>query len=327
VVDVPGRRDDHTLSPLVFVYRIAYPMFEFILQRGFRPCQASTHRQSATGAVHPIHLQFVALGSATGARGGTMRPSHTSTTMNTGLPLRRPVLGAIACALGQFLLTMGILLGGRALMPPEAFGAVKLVAFASTILFPLLLLQVFGLWKDVGLALRNVRPEPLFLVCMLLVPLYLSAGLQQPAGSSVGGDLAIQFFNAFGEELLFRGVIFALLLRLPVWQAIVLNGVLFGAMHLLHGFMGAPWPDALRQAGLTTLGGMMFHAVRLRSGSLWLAIVLHMAKNLAVMYSAASPQMATVFQAITVVVEVAVVAFVLARPKDATRLPAFRLHG
>jgi uncharacterized protein len=230
------------------------------------------------------------------------------------LSLPPPVRGAIACALAQFLLTAGILLVGAHLLSPASFGAVKLVAFGSTILLPLLLVDLFGLWKHVGLSLRGVRPDPVFLVCMLLVPLYLSAGLQQRPGSSAGSDVTIQFINAFGEELLFRGVIFALLLRLPVWQAVLLNGVLFGAMHLLHGFMGAPWPDALRQAGLTTLGGMMFYAVRLRSGSLWLAIVLHMAKNLAVMYSAPAPQVATVFDAVTVIAEVAVVLFVVTRP-------------
>ena len=201
-------------------------------------------------------------------------------------PLRHPVPAAVACASGQFLLTLAILLAGRALAPPQAFGTVKLVAFASTIALPLLLAHVFGLWKQVGLAFDKVRPAPVFLACMLLVPLALSFGVQQRAGSSFGGDLLVQFLNAFGEELLFRGVIFALLLRLPVWQAVALNGLLFGAMHLLHGFMGAPWASALTQAGWTTLGGMMFCAVRLRTGSLWLAIVLHMAKNLAVMYSA-----------------------------------------
>lgn len=237
--------------------------------------------------------------------------------MNTAVLPPRPVASAVACALAQFLITAVILLGGRHFLAPDAFANVKLVAFASTILFPLLLVHRFGLWQEVGLALRGVRLESAFLMCLLLVPMYLSAGLQQRPGSSLGGDLAIQSLNAFGEELLFRGVIFALLLRLPVWQAIALNGVMFGAMHLLHGFMGAPWPQALHQAALTTLGGMMFFAVRLRSGSLWLAMVLHMAWNLAVLYSAATPRQETVFQAVTVLVGVVVVALAVARPGPA----------
>jgi membrane protease YdiL (CAAX protease family) len=234
---------------------------------------------------------------------------------------RRPVLTAVACVAGQFLLTLGILLAGKALAP-QAFGAVKLAAFASTIVLPLVLAHAFGLWRQVGLDLRKVQPAPVFLVCMLLVPLYLAFGVQARPGSSLGGDLLIQFLNAFGEELLFRGVVLALLLRLPLWQALGINGVLFGAMHLLHGFMGAPWPDALAQAGWTTLGGMMFFAVRLRTGSLWLAIALHMAKNLAVMYSAADHGTAMVLQGVTALVEIAVVAWTLATAGRRAAVPS-----
>lgn len=230
------------------------------------------------------------------------------------LAARHPILTAAACALLQFLLTMAILMGGRLLLPAAAFGTVKLVAFASTVVLPLVLVQVFGLWRQVGLGADRIRPAPVFLVCMLLVPLYLSIGIRAPAGG-LGGDLLVQFINAFGEELLFRGVVFAILLRLPAGPAIVLNGLLFGAMHLLHGFMGADWSAAAWQAMLTSLGGMMFTAVRMRTGSLWLAIVLHMCKNLAVMYSdvgaVAGTQAMALLQGVTVLLELAVVGYAI----------------
>lgn len=243
--------------------------------------------------------------------------------------LRHPVATAVGCALLQFLLTMGILIGGKALVAtPQAFATVKLVAFASTILLPVLLVQAFGLWRQVGLEPGRIRPAPVFLACLLLVPLYLSIGIRAAAPAHVGSDLLVQFLNAFGEELLFRGVVFALLVRLPVLQAIVLNGVLFGSMHLLHGFMGAEWSAAAWQMVLTALGGMMFTVVRLRTGSLWLAVALHMAKNLAVMYSdvrAAGPATMAILQAATVVLELAVVAYaVLAARREARAMPASR---
>ena len=50
-------------------------------------------------------------------------------------------------------------------------------------------------------------------------------GLRSADGGKILSDFTIQRFNAFGEELLFRGVIFALLLSLPVRRAIVLNGL------------------------------------------------------------------------------------------------------
>lgn len=222
---------------------------------------------------------------------------------------RHPAGVAIACAIAQFLLTLAILLAGKSLAPPEAFGKVKLVAFASTILLPLLLVHAFGLWKEVGLRVRWGWPPAVFVACLLLVVLNLSNGFHARPGSSVDGDLLIQFINAFGEELLFRGLIFVILLRLPVWQAIVLNGVLFGSMHLLQGFMGAPWEAAARQAAITALSGMLFVAVRYRSASLWPVIALHMLKNLSVMYS--NFQDTTVVQAVAIVFELAVIGWVI----------------
>ena len=246
------------------------------------------------------------------------------------LARERPVATAIACALGQFLLTLSILLAGKALAPPEAFGQVKLLAFASTILLPLLLVHLFGFWRQVGLGLRGGWPPPVFLAGLLLVAMNLALGVHVRPGSSVAGDLAIQFFNAFGEELLFRGLVFLVLLRLPVWQAIVLNGLLFGSMHLLHGFMGADWSAAAWQATLTALGGMMFTAVRYCSASLWPAIALHMLKNLSVLYSnlaaAGGADAASLAQGVTVAFEVALVAYVVYRMRgqdqSCTRVPS-----
>ena len=242
----------------------------------------------------------------------------------------RPAATALVCALAQFLLTLAILVAGKALAPPEAFGKVKLLAFASTVLLPLALVQVFGLWRQVGLALRRGWPAPVFLASLLLVAMNLSMGVHARENSSLGGDLAIQFFNAFGEELLFRGLIFVILLRLPVWQAIVLNGVMFGSMHLLHGFMGASWSAAAYQASLTAVAGMMFTAIRYHSASLWPVILLHMAKNLSVMYSnleAVGGANATALaQGLTVVFELLLVGYVIVKARQSdqscTRVPS-----
>ena len=196
---------------------------------------------------------------------------------------RQPLAAAIGCAGLQFLLTVLILKVGAALTPPEAYGKVKLVAFASTIVLPLLLVQALGLWKQVGFDLDKVRPTRLFLVSLLACVLFVSMGIEMHPGFA--GEATLQLFNAFGEELLFRGVIFALLLRLSPWRAIAINGVLFGSMHLIHGFMDGNWDTAMTQAVVTAMCGMMFTAVRMGTGSLWLVIALHMLINLSIMHS------------------------------------------
>lgn len=205
---------------------------------------------------------------------------HTATA-NT----ENPVPLAIACAVGQFLLTILILKFGFSLAPPEAHGKVKLVAFASTIIYPLVLAQSFGLWQRLALGPDRIRLEPVFLASLSTAALFLPWGLRSFEPGKLASDVTMQLFNAFGEELLFRGVIFALLLSLPVWRAIVLNGLLFGAMHLIHGFMGADWQTAGWKMLVTSVAGMMFTAVRYRSGSLWLCVILHMALNLCMIYS------------------------------------------
>jgi membrane protease YdiL (CAAX protease family) len=197
---------------------------------------------------------------------------------------QRPVLTAVLCAGLQFALTILILKAGFSLAPPAAYGKVKLVAFASTLLLPLLLTQMFGLWRQVGFGLGENRPNLFFFACLLPALAFLSMGVHQNPRGGIGGDLAMQFLNAFGEELLFRGVIFVILLGLPQWKAIVINGLLFGSMHLIHGYMDGNWSAAFMWAFLSAMAGMMFAAARYRAG-LWLLVALHMIVNLSSMYS------------------------------------------
>jgi membrane protease YdiL (CAAX protease family) len=244
---------------------------------------------------------------------------HTKHNTETSVPF------AVACAVGQFLLTIAILKFGFSLAPPEAYGKVKLVAFASTIIYPLVLAHAFGLWKRLALGLDRIRPEPVFLASLTTAALFLPWGLRSADGGKVLSDFTIQFFNAFGEELLFRGVIFALLLSLPVWRGIVLNGLLFGAMHLIHGFMDTDWKTACWKMLVTSVCGMMFTAVRYRTGSLWLCVILHMVLNLSMMYSnVQSAAESTVFmvERAANVIELALVAWVVLA---ARRTPAARV--
>jgi membrane protease YdiL (CAAX protease family) len=244
----------------------------------------------------------------------------TTTTMKTIQAAKTSVAFAVFCAIGQFLLTILILKLGRSFAPPEAFGKVKLLAFASTIIYPLVLAHAFGLWKELALGLGRIRPEPVFLASLATAALFLPWGLRSADGGKVMSDFTIQFFNAFGEELLFRGVIFALLLSLPVWRGIVLNGLLFGAMHLIHGFMDTDWQTACWRMLVTSVAGMMFTAVRYRSGSLWLCVILHMTMNLCMIYSKVQDASAsTVFmvERAANLIELAVAAWVIAGARRA----------
>jgi hypothetical protein len=228
---------------------------------------------------------------------------------------RHPLAAAALCAGLQFALTILILDAGKAFAPPAAWGQVKLAAFASTVILPLLLVQALGLWRAIGVGRERLRPPPFFYACLVPALMFAALGVRPEARPDVGGEVLMQLVNAFGEELLFRGVIFALLLRLPVWQAIVANGLLFGAMHLIHGVMDGDWARAAVWALMSACAGMMFTAARYRTGSLWLLVLLHMVLNLASIYSnvefVAGPEVNLLVQRATKVVELVLAAWVM----------------
>lgn len=90
------------------------------------------------------------------------------------------------------------------------------------------------------------------------------------------------------EELAFRGVLLGLLLRLTsTVRAVAVSSVLFGLWHVPGVVSGRADDDsALAVAGLalgtvvaTTIAGVLFTALRLRSGSLWAPVLAHIGTN------------------------------------------------
>ena len=77
----------------------------------------------------------------------------------------------------------------------------------------------------------------------------------------------VSLHAGIGEELFFRGYLLALLnANLPLWAACVIMVVMFGLGHSYQGIGGV----------LKTMGaGALFLGFYLWSGSLWLAILLH----------------------------------------------------
>jgi membrane protease YdiL (CAAX protease family) len=98
-----------------------------------------------------------------------------------------------------------------------------------------------------------------------------------------------QFFNAFMEELIFRGVILPhLMLRFPFWKANALQALLFGLAHLV--FPLNSWASGQATAGeataeaaslliFTTVGGLVFGYLYYRTNSIWTAVFAHLIDN------------------------------------------------
>jgi membrane protease YdiL (CAAX protease family) len=95
------------------------------------------------------------------------------------------------------------------------------------------------------------------------------AGHSSAAPATVAILLYAGVLAPFGEELVFRGVLFrALRARLPVAVAIVLSALAFALLH--------PYRAAIYQVALVgILSGWVYH----RTGSLWPSILAHAAWN------------------------------------------------
>jgi hypothetical protein len=151
---------------------------------------------------------------------------------------QRPVFAAVFCAGLQFLLTILILKAGMAFAPPEAFGKVKLLAFASTVILPLLLAQAFGLWRRVGFDAGKVRPAPLFMVSLLSAALFLSMGVHP---QEHGLNLCMIYSNiaiAAGPTALFVVQRLANAFELALAAYVVMKAA--QADRSQHGFRPAP---------------------------------------------------------------------------------------
>jgi len=143
----------------------------------------------------------------------------------------------------------------------------------------LLALIVWQQWRDVGL---NQIPSGRSLLLTWLPMLYIVVGLGLAVvfGLPPVGVLLWILFNTFlvglSEELMFRGVLLQAFRRtVSIWPAVGLTTLAFGAIHILNVFMTGDLSRASIQAAAAALSGLLFIALRLRTGSLWPCIIVH----------------------------------------------------
>jgi hypothetical protein len=137
-------------------------------------------------------------------------------------------------------------------------------------------------WPDLGFG--PARPGSLRVLWLpaLYVAVFLVLGfLAGPPPPAILLLLLVNaFLGSFSEEVMFRGFLYAGLRdALPIWPAILLTSVLFGAPHVLNYFLIGHLGAAIGQAIFATFSGIMFLSLRIRTGSLWPVIVLHMLWN------------------------------------------------
>jgi len=173
----------------------------------------------------------------------------------------------------------------------EYFLAVVLGVFAAAAVANALVLRIYerGRLADIGLQWNHASARNLLVgaaggvgaVCLIFIPaLILGLGELQPDPDYPGGwqqalyVSLILLFGAVGEEMLFRGYAFQILLKgIGPFATILPLSVLFGLAHSAN--LSADWLSTTNTIGWGVMLGVAF----LRSGDLWLPIGLHYGWN------------------------------------------------
>ncbi len=121
---------------------------------------------------------------------------------------------------------------------------------------------------------------------VLPVPWEMLEGLEQLVTADSAGRLAwllllLAVTPALCEEAVFRGVLLGGTGEAEPWRRVVLNGVVFGLFHL-------SFETVIRFLPTATLGMVIAWAV-LRTGSIWVGVLMHFLNNGAIVVLASTP--------------------------------------
>jgi membrane protease YdiL (CAAX protease family) len=133
-----------------------------------------------------------------------------------------------------------------------------------------------GWWPEAGFnrfsQWRNLR---LLLSPLLVCALTLSGGVFGSGPASLASAFITAFLAAFGEEIVFRGLLWRALVPAGPVRAVILTSLLSGLLVLGKTATDGPWPEAVRLTALTFCAGFTFGALRWRTTSIWPVILIH----------------------------------------------------
>lgn len=183
-------------------------------------------------------------------------------------------------ALIVLVIWVGITIGGGLVQAGGTSSVDKLasegIVWGIPVAALFLLIAYRGKWSQLGLVEpTSCRPAlPAVLAVALLMALAVANGL--PATSVLIFLVVNAMAVGISEELAFRGVLLrALLGTYSVRRAVLISAVSFGAVHSLNALMTGELVPALFQSCLAVGMGMWAANIRIRTGSLYLPMLLH----------------------------------------------------
>lgn len=92
----------------------------------------------------------------------------------------------------------------------------------------------------------------------------------------------------FSEELMFRGILLSeLSRRMSFWKAAIIMSLMFGAVHLFNAVVTGEVGMGLIQAVTATMSGFLFLGIRLKTNSIWPAMIVHGLWDFAILVNSA----------------------------------------
>jgi uncharacterized protein len=131
-------------------------------------------------------------------------------------------------------------------------------------------------WRTVGMS-RWVSRRDLLVLLFPVATIIVGfvPGFRAATPEVIALAVASVALAGLSEELAFRGVLLRLLKPRGIWPAVVTSSVLFGLMHSANLALGSAWYTVLLQVTFSTMAGFGYAAIRLRTGSLLVPILLH----------------------------------------------------
>lgn len=153
------------------------------------------------------------------------------------------------------------------------------ISLVIALLFLFAVVAFFGWWREVGFQ----SPEPSkswllvwFPALIIIAFLGLAMLLGLPSKEVIIYVLINTLFVGISEELMLRGILFhGAISRFSIWSTILITSIIFGAIHSLNGFLTGNFAMAAVQAVSAGMSGFWFVAIRLRTNSLYPAMVMH----------------------------------------------------
>ncbi|MEI6727386.1 MAG: DUF998 domain-containing protein [Actinomycetes bacterium] len=194
---------------------------------------------------------------------------------------RRP----IAWAAGLAGLWMAVTITGAVVLRATAPGISR--TSQSLIVLGLLATMVaaglaaLGWWRVVGFNARSRwRDLRLLWLPAVLVVLPLVGGVRAVAPGALAIFVIGYALTGFAEEAFARGILLRVLRSRSVLSAVLVSSLLFGVMHLSNVMFRSSPALVVAQAIGAACFGVGFAALRLRTGTIWPLLVLHMLTDL-----------------------------------------------